>query len=179
MLVANLHNHNAAMCIEVGRQNTPTHNRPGFSELEEALKELKQAAAMTRFLKLISALIVLASPAFAQEVTVRSGEHAGFTRLVFNVPPDTGLGFDPSQEWGAIVGRSGGCDLSNQCGLWTVDHKSSGRSVAKEPWGRAGSGIRLRLCCLSFPVSEVDDCSGHCAGYSVAVIVGRYPPAPA
>jgi chemotaxis protein MotA len=45
VLVANLHNHNAAMCIEVGRQNTPTHNRPGFSELEDALKELKQAAA--------------------------------------------------------------------------------------------------------------------------------------
>ena len=45
VLVANLHNHNAAMCIEVGRQNTPTHNRPGFAELEDALKELKQAAA--------------------------------------------------------------------------------------------------------------------------------------
>ena len=45
VLVANLHNHNAAMCIEVGRQNTPTHNRPGFTELEEALKTIKQAAA--------------------------------------------------------------------------------------------------------------------------------------
>ncbi|MDX1742014.1 MAG: flagellar motor stator protein MotA [Ruegeria sp.] len=45
VLVANMHNHNAAMCIEVGRQNTPTHNRPGFTELEEALKQLKQAAA--------------------------------------------------------------------------------------------------------------------------------------
>ncbi len=45
VLFANLHNHNAAMCIEVGRQNTPTHNRPCFSELEDALKELKQAAA--------------------------------------------------------------------------------------------------------------------------------------
>ncbi len=45
---------------------------------------------MTRLFKLIAALIALASPAFAQEVTVRSGEHAGFTRLVFNVPPDTG-----------------------------------------------------------------------------------------
>ncbi|TMV06853.1 flagellar motor stator protein MotA [Ruegeria sediminis] len=45
VLVANLHNHNAAMCIEVGRQNTPAHNRPGFTELESALKELRQAAA--------------------------------------------------------------------------------------------------------------------------------------
>ncbi|KUJ76491.1 flagellar motor stator protein MotA [Ruegeria marisrubri] len=45
VLLANLHNHSAAMCIEVGRQNTPAHNRPGFSELEDALRELKQAAA--------------------------------------------------------------------------------------------------------------------------------------
>ncbi|MFC3612648.1 flagellar motor stator protein MotA [Lutimaribacter marinistellae] len=45
VLVANLHNHSAAMCIEVGRQNTPTHNRPDFAELEGALKELKQDAA--------------------------------------------------------------------------------------------------------------------------------------
>lgn len=45
VLVANLHNHNAAMCIEVGRQNTPSHIRPGFSDLEQALKDLKQDAA--------------------------------------------------------------------------------------------------------------------------------------
>lgn len=45
VLVANLHNHNAAMCIEVGRQNAPSHNRPNFTDLEEALKELKQDAA--------------------------------------------------------------------------------------------------------------------------------------
>ena len=45
VLVANLHNHNASMCIEVGRQNAPSHNRPNFAELEEALKELKQDAA--------------------------------------------------------------------------------------------------------------------------------------
>ena len=38
VLVANLHNHATNICIEVGRQNTPTHNRPSFSELEEALK---------------------------------------------------------------------------------------------------------------------------------------------
>ena len=45
VLVANLHNHSAAMCIEVGRQNTPAQNRPRFTELEDALRELKQAAA--------------------------------------------------------------------------------------------------------------------------------------
>jgi chemotaxis protein MotA len=45
VLVANLHNHPANICIEVGRQNTPHHVRPGFSELEEALRGLKQDAA--------------------------------------------------------------------------------------------------------------------------------------
>ncbi|MCF6233700.1 MAG: flagellar motor stator protein MotA [Rhodobacteraceae bacterium] len=44
VLVANLHNHAAAICIEVGRQNTPSHIRPGFSELEEAIKAVKGAA---------------------------------------------------------------------------------------------------------------------------------------
>ncbi len=45
VLVANLHNHSVNICIEVGRQNTPSHVRPSFSELEEALKDTKQAAA--------------------------------------------------------------------------------------------------------------------------------------
>ncbi len=45
VLVANLHNHATNICIEVGRQNTPSHCRPSFGELEEALKEVKQAAA--------------------------------------------------------------------------------------------------------------------------------------
>jgi chemotaxis protein MotA len=45
VLIANLHNHSAAMCIEVGRQNTPAHIRPKFAELEEALKAVKQDAA--------------------------------------------------------------------------------------------------------------------------------------
>jgi chemotaxis protein MotA len=45
VLVANLHNHAANICIEVGRQNTPHHVRPGFSDLEEALRALKQEAA--------------------------------------------------------------------------------------------------------------------------------------
>ncbi|MEM7317957.1 MAG: flagellar motor stator protein MotA [Pseudomonadota bacterium] len=45
VLVANLHNHAAAICIEVGRQNTPAHYRPAFSDLEEALKAVKRDAA--------------------------------------------------------------------------------------------------------------------------------------
>ena len=45
VLVANLHNHATNICIEVGRQNTPSHCRPSFSELEEALKAVKQSAA--------------------------------------------------------------------------------------------------------------------------------------
>ena len=45
VLVANLHQHAANLCIEVGRQNTPAHKRPAFAELEEALKALRQGAA--------------------------------------------------------------------------------------------------------------------------------------
>ncbi len=45
VLVANLHNHATNICIEVGRQNTPSHCRPSYSELEESLKAVKQAAA--------------------------------------------------------------------------------------------------------------------------------------
>ncbi|WP_417262469.1 flagellar motor stator protein MotA [Celeribacter sp.] len=45
VLVANLHNHATNICIEVGRQNTPGHYRPSFSDLEEALKEVKSEAA--------------------------------------------------------------------------------------------------------------------------------------
>ena len=43
VLVANLHNHATNICIEVGRQNTPTHMRPSYAELEEALKSRKAA----------------------------------------------------------------------------------------------------------------------------------------
>jgi chemotaxis protein MotA len=45
VLVANLHNHSTNICIEVGRQNTPSHFRPSFSELEDALKDVKKDAA--------------------------------------------------------------------------------------------------------------------------------------
>lgn len=45
VLVANLHKHATNICIEVGRQNTPSHIRPSFMELETALKEARQNAA--------------------------------------------------------------------------------------------------------------------------------------
>ena len=45
VLIANLHRHPPNICIEVGRQNTPHHVRPTFSDLEEALRGLKQDAA--------------------------------------------------------------------------------------------------------------------------------------
>lgn len=45
VLIANLHNHPANMCIEVGRQNTPHNLRPGFGELEEAMRAIKREAA--------------------------------------------------------------------------------------------------------------------------------------
>lgn len=44
VLIANLHNHATNICIEVGRQNAPHGVRPGFNDLEEALRDLKQAA---------------------------------------------------------------------------------------------------------------------------------------
>jgi chemotaxis protein MotA len=45
VLVANLHEHATAICIEVGRQNTPHKVRPSYGDLEEALKNLKSEAA--------------------------------------------------------------------------------------------------------------------------------------
>jgi chemotaxis protein MotA len=45
VLVANLHNHATNICIEVGRQNTPHHVRPSYSDLEEALRNIKKEAA--------------------------------------------------------------------------------------------------------------------------------------
>jgi hypothetical protein len=45
---------------------------------------------MTRFALIASALIAAATGAAARDVTVRSGEHDGYTRLVVQVPPDTG-----------------------------------------------------------------------------------------
>lgn len=45
VLIANLHNHPANMCIEVGRQNAPHRVRPTYGDLEEAMRGLKREAA--------------------------------------------------------------------------------------------------------------------------------------
>jgi len=45
VLVANLHNHPANMCIEVGRQNAPHAVRPSFGELEESIRSLRKEAS--------------------------------------------------------------------------------------------------------------------------------------
>ncbi len=45
VLVANLYDHAMNICIEVGRQNTPHGMRPSYSELEEALRNLRSEAA--------------------------------------------------------------------------------------------------------------------------------------
>ncbi len=44
VLVAALHQHAPNICVEVGRQNTPSSVRPSYDELEGALKANKQAA---------------------------------------------------------------------------------------------------------------------------------------
>lgn len=43
VLVANLHKHPPQICIEVGRQRVPEHQRPTFSDLEVALKGQRAA----------------------------------------------------------------------------------------------------------------------------------------
>jgi chemotaxis protein MotA len=45
VLVANLHRHSPSICIEVGRQNTPSRVRPSFSDVELVLRQLKVDAA--------------------------------------------------------------------------------------------------------------------------------------
>ncbi|WP_425409242.1 flagellar motor stator protein MotA [Hyphococcus sp.] len=44
-IVAHLQMHSPQMCVEVARRNIPSHDRPNFSEVEEALKALKKEAA--------------------------------------------------------------------------------------------------------------------------------------
>jgi chemotaxis protein MotA len=43
VLTAKLHNHATNICIEVGRQTTPTHLRPSFADLEAAIQARKAA----------------------------------------------------------------------------------------------------------------------------------------
>ncbi len=45
VLVANMHEHAAGICIEVGRQNTPPPLRPSFDAIEDALRDIKREAA--------------------------------------------------------------------------------------------------------------------------------------
>lgn len=45
VLIANLHKHSPNICIEVGRQNAPGSMRPTFTELEQALKDVKTQSA--------------------------------------------------------------------------------------------------------------------------------------
>jgi chemotaxis protein MotA len=42
VMVANLHEHSPAVCVEVGRQNTPAHHRPSYNELDDALRAVRQ-----------------------------------------------------------------------------------------------------------------------------------------
>jgi chemotaxis protein MotA len=45
VMVAALHNHAPNICVEVGRQNTPSSLRPSYNELEGALRATKQSLA--------------------------------------------------------------------------------------------------------------------------------------
>ena len=45
VMVAALHNHAPNICVEVGRQNTPSSLRPSYNELEGALRASKQSLA--------------------------------------------------------------------------------------------------------------------------------------
>lgn len=44
ILVSNLHNHPANICVEVGRRHAPARVRPSFDEIDQAIRGLKQAA---------------------------------------------------------------------------------------------------------------------------------------
>lgn len=44
VLVSNLHNNPALICVEVARRHAPTRVRPSFDEVDEAIRGLKQAA---------------------------------------------------------------------------------------------------------------------------------------
>jgi chemotaxis protein MotA len=45
VLIAHLYSHPPNICVEVGRQNIPSHNRPNFSEVEEALRSIRKRLA--------------------------------------------------------------------------------------------------------------------------------------
>jgi len=45
VLVSSLHKNETAICVEVARRSAPKHNRPTFTDVEDALKGFKKAAA--------------------------------------------------------------------------------------------------------------------------------------
>ena len=44
VLIAGLHQHATNLCVEVGRQAAPEHLRPSFTDVENALREMRRAA---------------------------------------------------------------------------------------------------------------------------------------
>lgn len=50
---------------------------------------------MIRLVILVAATLLIAGLSHAQEVRIRSGEHGAFTRLVLQVPPETGWSLTP------------------------------------------------------------------------------------
>lgn len=44
VLVAGLHRHATNLCVEVGRQAAPEHVRPSFTDVENALRDIKKAS---------------------------------------------------------------------------------------------------------------------------------------
>ncbi len=98
---------------------------------------------MTRLVALVFALIAWATWASSQEVTVRSGEHDGYTRLVFNVPPNTG--------W-VVKHRKGGARLIVD--LDDVTYKTGGvfsrlttNRLASLSQKQPGDGLELDFGC--------------------------------
>ena len=102
VLVANLHNHNAAMCIEVGRQNTPT-TTAWFLGTRGCSQGTQTGGGMKGLALFTSILITVATSATAETLVVRSGEHDSHTRLVVKVPPGT--------EW-VLARRKNGARLT-------------------------------------------------------------------
>lgn len=111
---------------------------------------------MKRIGFLIAVLVTAASAVTAQDVVVRSGEHDGFTRLVFDVPPDT--------RW-MLAQRKNGASLtiaptmshSKPARFWAFDHEPPGLIVAGKPRQRFGTGVRVRLRGVGVSVQKLDD----------------------
>jgi chemotaxis protein MotA len=44
VVVSSLHKNETSICVEVARRSAPKHQRPSFTVIEDALKDLKKAA---------------------------------------------------------------------------------------------------------------------------------------